>query len=239
MDKKEPKLRCLVIDDDVMARKSLQHLIGMTDSLEWEGECQNAVEALAYLRTGQPDVLFLDVEMPEMSGLDLLDLISEDQQVVLISASHEYAVNAFDRDVTDYLLKPVTPSRFFRSINRLIAARKSANVPEEAPQTYPDHVFIKDRGQMVRVSLSDVKWIEALGDYIQIYTEEKRYTANSTMKDMLKRLPPTEFMRVHRSFIIRMDQISSMEDYTLSIGKKLIPVGKSYRKEVQQVLNVL
>ncbi len=234
-------LSCLVIDDDAMARKALHHLIDMTDSLEWLGECSDAVKAIDLIRSQAADVLFLDVEMPDMSGLELIDIVPDHQKIVLVSGRHEYAVQAFELEVVDYLLKPVTPSRFFRTVNRLIETQlpEPTSPPVPIASLAPDHVFVKDKGVMVRLKLDDVWWIEALGDYVQFVTEEKKYTVHSSMKNILSKLSPKQFLRVHRSYIINLDKIATMEDNTLTISTKLIPIGKSYRKEVGRVLNVL
>ncbi|MEO0469241.1 MAG: LytTR family DNA-binding domain-containing protein [Bacteroidota bacterium] len=232
---------CIIVDDETMSRKAVVKLIEKTDFLQLIDECDSATKALNILANNKIDLIFLDVEMPEMTGLEMLGALNNhEHQVIVVSSNRDYALDAFEFSVADYLLKPVTPSRFHKSVQKVKAKiDKIKQSGAQAAQSVSDHLFVKDKGQLVRLGLTEILWIEALGDYVQIYTPGKRYTVNTTMKSIVSRLPEQEFMRVHRSFIVRLDRISSIEDNTIVAGDKLIPVGKSYRSSLSTRLNLI
>lgn len=168
-------LRCMVVDDDELFRSVMEHFIEQHDALRLSASCTSAVEAANVLQREAVDLLFLDVEMPEMSGLELLRNLQQRPQVVLVTGKEDYAVDAFDVEVTDYLLKPVNYARFLKAVER---ARRTA-----APQTAegPDHVFVKTNGRLVKLGLKEIQYVEAQGDYMLVQTPEERYLVHSTM----------------------------------------------------------
>jgi len=190
------------------------------------------------VRSGTPDgidVFFLDVEMPEMTGLELLETMKEPPLVVLVTSKADYAVDAFAFDVVDYLLKPVTFPRFAQAVQRIEAITESRieTDPEE------DHVFVKSDGKLMKVDLIDIEWIEAQRDYVLIHTDAQDYFIHSTMKRLEARLSAPTFLRVHRSFIVRLDKIEDIQDGSILIGKKVIPVGASYKDDLLSRINML
>lgn len=240
-------LRCLVVDDDPLSVKIVLNCIANTPFLEAVGSCLSAVEAAEMLRTQtQPiDVLFLDVEMPMMSGIDLLRMQIELPQVVLITSSDNYAVQAFEFAVADYLLKPLSYPRFLQAAQKvleLISAERAAE--HDAAQltlaaTEPDFTFVKVDTKLVRVDFKDVQYVEALGDYVHIVTSHSKLIVYSTMRAIEEKFPPTQFVRVHRSFIVNISCIQALEDNSLLIKDKYIPVGQTYLRTVLQRLNRL
>jgi DNA-binding LytR/AlgR family response regulator len=240
-------LRCLVVDDDPLSVQIVLNCIANTPFLQAVGSCTSAVEAAEILRTlPQPlDVLFLDIEMPMMSGIDLLRLQIELPQVVLITSSDNYAVQAFEFAVADYLLKPLSYPRFLQAAQKvleIITAERAADneTTEQAlPLVEPDFTFVKMDTKLVRVDFREVQYVEALGDYVHIVTSQSKLIVYSTMRAIEEKFPPTQFVRVHRSFIANINCVQALEDNSLLIKDKYIPVGQTYLRNVLQRLNRL
>jgi len=220
------KLRCLVVDDDDVSRELLSHFVGQHDALELAGTCIDAIEATNALR-GQPaDLILLDVEMPGMTGLEWLSSIRDHAPVIMVSAHKEYAVDAFDVDVVDYLLKPVSYARFLKAIDRVLTEKHDPVVDPD------DHVFLRSSGRLVRLDLSKVLYVEAQADYALIHTLDDKHLVHGTMKSFETKLPSKEFIRVHRSFIVRKDKINDLEENSIVIGRSVIPIGASYKERL-------
>ena len=230
-----PTYSCVVVDDDAVARTVIEHFIGDVPDLNHIASFETATSAISSQEVGAADILFLDVEMPQMTGLEMLETMNDPPLVVLVTAKSEYAVDAFGIDVVDYLLKPVTYARFLKSVNRCRSIFESRIDPGDAP----DHVFVKSDGRLMKVELDRVEWIEAQRDYVLIHTPQQDYFIHSTMKRLSDRLSISDFIRVHRSFIVRMDKIEDIEDGSIVIGKKVIPVGASYKGDLMARLNML
>jgi two-component system, LytTR family, response regulator len=228
-------MTCIIVDDDLLSVKLLEGLIAQTDFLTVEKTFQDPVEAMNYLQDHHVDILFLDIEMPGMTGLELLSSLEECPAVILVSSKAEYALEAFHFDVEDYLLKPPSYARFLKAVKKV---RDKLN-QEQAIQFKGDFVFVKSDTALVKVDIRQVQWIEALADYVAIVTKEKKYVCHSTMKAIEAKLPVEQFVRVHRSYIVRIDQIDAIEDKTVSVGKKIIPVGGTYRDGMMDRLNLI
>lgn len=218
-------MRCLIVDDDELSRAFLERFVEQHGELEWVDSCESAIEASKVLRRTDVDVLFLDVEMPGMSGLELVKSLDTRPQVVLVTAKEEYAIEAFNVEVTDYLLKPVTYARFLKAVER--AQRWARREAERL--TDGDYVFIKADGRLVKLKLEDIQWISAQGDYMMIHTAGHKYLVHGTMKSMEVKLPAQAFTRVHRSYIVRIDKIEDIKDTTIVINRQVIPIGGSYK----------
>jgi len=237
-------LRCLVVDDDPMSVQIVRTCIGNTPFLEASAACGSAIEAAELLRSQPFDVLFLDVEMPLMSGLDLLRTLPDPPQVVLITSSQSYAVQAFEFAVADYLLKPLSYPRFMQAAQKVleaITAQRAA--PAEAEGILPageaEFTFVKVDNKLVRVDFADVFFVEALGDYVHLVTSRGKLIVYSTMRAIEEKFPPQRFVRVHRSFIINIDYVQALEDNSLLIKDKYIPVGQTYMRALLLRLNKL
>ena len=228
-------MTCIIVDDDPMSVKLIEGLIAQTDFLTMEKSFGNPVEAMHYMQEHHADILFLDVEMPGMTGLELLTTIEDRPAVILVSGKPDYAIEGFQFDVEDYLLKPPTLPRFLKAVKKV---RDKIN-QDQAIQFKGDYVFVKSDTALVKVDIRQVQWIEALADYVAIVTKEKKYVCHSTMKAIEAKLPEAQFVRVHRSYIVRIDQIDAIEDKTVSVGKKVIPVGGTYRDNLMNRLNLI
>lgn len=226
---------CVVVDDDDVARLIIEQFVEDTPGLTLRASFDSAAKAVSDPALGEARVLFLDVEMPTMSGLEMLGTLSEPPMVILVTSNPDYAVQAFDVDVIDYLLKPVTYARFLKAVNRCRMAMGSGVAPEDTPE----HVFVKSDGRLIKLPLVDIEWIEAQRDYVLIHTPVKELFFHSTMKRLSDRLGDADFVRVHRSYIVRLDKIENIEDGSIVIGKKVIPVGESFRDNLLGRLNLL
>ncbi|MDJ0363615.1 LytTR family DNA-binding domain-containing protein [Hymenobacter sp. H14-R3] len=238
-------LRCLVVDDDPISVQIVSNCISNTPFLEDSGACTSAIEAAEVLRTQAFDVLFLDVEMPLMSGLDLLRALPDPPQVVLITSSQSYAVQAFEFAVADYLLKPLSYPRFLQAANKVLETITAQRTTEATDvltlpaDSNPEFTFVKVDNKLVRVDFADVFYVEALGDYVHLVTSRSKLIVYSTMRAIEEKFPGQRFVRVHRSFIINIDYVQSLEDNSLLIKEKYIPVGQTYMRGLLQRLNKL
>lgn len=230
-------MRCIIVDDDPIQRQLLESYVGELDSLQLAGSYENATAALKGLRDQDVDLIFLDVEMPMMSGLDFLSTLTNPPQVILVTAHEKYAMSAFDFNVTDFLKKPIEFARFLKAVNKVLDTKKSGDTPVNQVEDFD--MFVKDGTQLVKINTSDIFFINALSDYVKIVTSKKEYAILYTMKSLSDQLPVKRFMRVHRSFIVRLDKIDRIADHVIEIGKHSIPVSKSYRDELYERLNLL
>jgi two-component system LytT family response regulator len=237
-------LRCLVVDDDPMSVQIVRTCIGNTPFLDATAACSSAIEAAEVLRTQAFDVLFLDVEMPLMSGLDLLRTLLDPPQVVLITSSQSYAVQAFEFAVADYLLKPLSYPRFLQAANKVLeninAQRAASEADVHVANSHDaEFTFVKVDNKLMRVDFADVLYVEALGDYVHLVTNRSKLIVYSTMRAIEEKFPPQRFVRVHRSFIINIDFVQALEDNSLLINDKYIPIGQTYLRGLTQRLNKL
>lgn len=233
-------MHCLIVDDDILSRKVLKRFVDQTDFIEEVVECGSAIEANRYLMENQTDLLFLDVEMPGMTGLELISILRNKPAIVLVSGKRDYAVEAFDNDAIDYLVKPVTYPRFLKAAQKAweIKQEKTQKAGKEpvAPPAL-EYIYLKADGQWVKVNLSAIQYVQAMADYVNIYVKEqhdlKRLIIHSTMKGVEKKLEGGAFVRVHRSFIINAGNILSYSNDTVAIADKQIPIGVTYRHALQ------
>ena len=230
-------MNCLIIDDDEIARRTVQHCVGRTDFLKLAGSCASVPEALKIIREKKIDLIFLDVEMPEMSGIDFLRTFKEIPQIILITGKKEYAAEAFDYDVTDFLLKPVDYPRFLKAAMKAQTIHNSMQVNHEDGE---DSLFIKkDGNRLVRLPATDILWVEALADYVNIHTKDARHTVLATMKSIEAKLPPKDFIRIHRSYIVRLDKVSEIEENSVIVSGKVLPVSRSHKEDLFKRLKLL
>lgn len=228
-------LTCAIIDDDEINRLTLEHYVSLTPDLELKASLADGIAGLAYLREGQPvDLLFLDIEMPHLSGLELLRLLHNPPDVIITTARNDFAVDAFELQVTDYLVKPFEYVRFSQAVERVRQRHHSrqAMAPEAATGPANADVFVKVNSRMVRINFDDVLYVEALSDYVNIVTAQQKYIVYTTLKALEARLAVfPNFVRVHRSYLLNTQHIESIEDNTANLkGGYYVPIGKSYQE---------
>lgn len=228
-------LRCVIVDDDPMSVAMLTHLVEKTEFLTLQGSFQDPLTAAAYLGSNTVDLLLLDMEMPELSGLEMLAALKAPPLVIIVSSKGEYALPAFDFDVVDYLLKPITHSRFLKAVMKA----KDRTQKEEEMEFKGNFIFVKSDSVLVKLDIREILWVEALADYVAIVTTQKKHVCHSTMKAIESRLPSGQFARIHRSYIVRLDRIDAIEDNSVSIDGRLIPVGGTYRENLMGLLDFI
>ncbi len=225
--------RCIAVDDDPVSLGIIEVLVERTEMLQWVKGFEDPVAAANYLRNEQPDILFLDVEMPEMTGIELLQTLRTPLQVILTTSKKSYALEAFEYEVTDYLLKPLQYPRFLKAVEKAVTRM----LKPEQPKTRS--LFVKEDHLLVSLPFEDIAWVEAYGDYVKIYTTGRMYTIYTTLKTVESRLPASEFLRVHRSFIVRLDRIENIDAGNLQIADKIIPVSNTYRPALMARIQTL
>lgn len=235
-------MNCIIIDDDKLSTKIIAEFVEKTDELNLIGTYENAVDGINYLNgksTEQIDILFLDIEMPEMTGMDVLKTLNVLPQVIIYSSQEKYALESYEYNVTDYLLKPVTYPRFLKAINKV----KEKDEKKEDITKSSTEIFIKNNSSLVRVKYEDILWIEALENYVVVNTFRDKYTIHFTMKAISDKMPSDKFVRVHRSFIVNLSKIKVIEDNSVVIktesGSKVIPIGKSYKDQLMNDINLI
>ena len=228
-------MNCIIVDDDTLSRTTLRNYVEETPFLKLVTCCSSAIEAVNVLNREKIDLIFLDVEMPKMSGLELIKTLGHLPYIILVTANKNYAIEAFEYEVTDYILKPATYARFLKAVKKVQKNSKNDTKPSQKAS----EIFVKVNSALMKINTQDILWVEALGDYITINTVSKNYTVYSTLKGIENKLPKDDFIRIHRSFIVRQDKITAIDDYLVMIDKKSIPVSKSYKEELMKRLNLL
>jgi DNA-binding LytR/AlgR family response regulator len=227
-------ISCAIIEDDSISRTMIEGLAEKTNLLSVEGSFPSAQEAMPWLNKHQVDLLFLDIEMPGISGIDLLRVLANKPEVIIVSSKPDYAVDAFEFSVADYLLKPVKDySRFLHAVNKVAARLSKTNTDTD------NHLFVKVDSLLQKLNMGDVLWIEAFGDYVKIQTTDKMHTVYSTLKKLEDRLPSDKFLRVHRSFIVNLEKISNIDSTNLEIDKKIIPISENYKEQLLNKIKIL
>ncbi|MFW5781297.1 MAG: LytR/AlgR family response regulator transcription factor [Bacteroidota bacterium] len=220
----------------------VEEFVQKTEGLTLLESFNSAVEAINTIKKSeaQVDVIFLDIEMPEMSGIDFMDTLTNAPQIVIISSKEKYALDAFEYDVTDYLLKPVSYSRFYKAIDK---ARSRFGKNTNIDSIGKDELFIKKNSMLVKLKYDEILWVEALENYVIFTTYSDKYTIHFTMKAIEQKLPQHKFTRVHRSYIVNTSSIKVIEDNNIVIrtaeGNKSIPIGKSYKDKLMGDINLI
>jgi DNA-binding LytR/AlgR family response regulator len=226
------KLKSVIIDDSETHRIILQQFIEKHPDLNLEGAYRNGVEAKNNGCEKNADLIFLDIEMPFVNGFDLLESFKESPQIIIVSGRPEHALRAFDYDVTDYLLKPISALRFDTAIKKALRKTGASNGTEEK------HIFVKSNFRKVRVDYKDIKWIEALGDYVKLVTEKKNILVLTSMKAFEQRLPVEHFLRIHKSYIINLDHIENFNNTVVQVCGKQMPLSRKRKARLMDALGV-
>jgi DNA-binding LytR/AlgR family response regulator len=231
-------MNALIIDDNTIARAITKQLAGKVADLAVVGECSNAMDAYNLLQVQPVDLLLLDIEMPGMSGLELTkNLLNKHPLIIFITSKREYAADAFDLNVVDYIVKPITISRFIKAIDKAREILESKT--EEVNLKQDEFVFIRDSNIVRRLKLDKILYAEAMGDYVKLFTPEKFYAIHTTLRAVEERLPASNFIKVHRSYIVALDKVDSMEAGVLIVNGKPLPVADAYRSALNKRMNIL
>ena len=233
------KIRCLIVDDEPLALDVLETYISRLDNLELVCRCNNAVEAYNCLQTEQIDLMFLDIQMPKLTGIDFLKSLPNPPKVIFTTAYRDYAVEGYELNAVDYLLKPISFDRFLKAIAKVTPqeTKPVATIPTSEPDFKVAFIYLKADKKMVKVMLSDILYIESLKDYIRVKTETKEIISYQKISFLEEKLPADKFLRIHRSFIVALDKIQAFSASAVDVGKSEIPIGRFYKNEVLQILN--
>lgn len=232
-------MRCLIVDDEPIARRGMVKLVGSRSELSVAGVAGSADEALAFLGENSVDLVFLDIEMPGLSGMELARRLPERCQVVFTTAYSDYACESYDVDATDYLMKPIDPDRFNHAVDKALTfagMMAAAEAPEPPAASASEEVLtVKSDRRYVRLRVDEITFVEGLKDYLIIHTGERRIVTRMTVKSLEEALPP-QFLRVGKSYIVNRDKIDSFDNNDLYIGSSVVPIGVSYKQEVLKIL---
>ncbi|HTF21895.1 MAG TPA: LytTR family DNA-binding domain-containing protein [Chryseolinea sp.] len=229
------RLSCIIVDDEPVARKILQEFSEQVPYLDVSGKFESAMKAEEFLANNQPDLIFLDIEMPKVSGLQMLKRIHLESMVILTTAFPQYALDGYELDIIDYLLKPFALHRFLKAVQK--AKDFYEMKTQSGSAAPPSYIFIKSDKRIEKVELSDILYAEVLGNYMTIHTDRKTIIAYLTMKSLQSQLSPTDFIKIHQSFLVNRSKIESVEGNDLRVGTKSLPISRNYRDSVTNLIN--
>jgi DNA-binding LytR/AlgR family response regulator len=228
------KTRCIIVDDEPVAREILENHLAKIDAIEVVADCKSAIEALNFISAEKIDLIFLDINMPEISGLSFAKSINKNIKIIFTTAYREYAVDGFDLQAVDYLLKPISFDRLLKGVNKYLDENTKVHTVEleEILHEKSESIFVRSDRKMIKINFPEILYIESLADYIKIYLKDKTVVTRETISGIEAKLPQKDFIRVHRSYIVAMQFIDSFTTELVEIGKKQIPISRSYKEGV-------
>lgn len=234
------KTNCLIIDDEPLARDLIRSHIEKLENFEIIGECGDAMKAMQELREKHVDLMFLDIQMPQITGIEFLRALRKPPKVVITTAFREYALDSFELDVVDYLLKPITFERFLKSINKYYQiAQEELQQPapaEENGQLKETFIYVKENKRVIKLHLTEILYVEGLSEYVQIFTQKNKIITKTSMTNLQQKLPAGSFLRIHKSYIVSIPKIEAFTAHTIEIKGKELPIGRSYKNSVLEAL---
>lgn len=230
-------IKTILIEDNKMEAAVIEQYCSNQDSIDLKSTFVNGSEAITYLSQNKVDLMFLDIEMPDMTGLELIDKISFLPQIIITTANQEYAYDAFEYEVVDFLKKPITLPRFNKTIDKVLSNYEMRN--KVALSSAATELYVKTDGKYIRVPYSDVLYFENVGDYIKVITTNGMHIIYGALKSLAQRLSYPRFLKVHRSFIVNLDKIVDIEDNSLVIGKKVIPISRAHKPVIMNSINII
>lgn len=234
------KYQCLIVDDEPIAQQILENYIAQIDALHLAGKCSNAFEALNVLHQEQIDILFLDIKMPSLSGLDMLKTLQNPPKVILTTAFSEFGVESYEYGITDYLLKPIAFERFLKAVNKILMPKNTGlnkEPSEDRPSSEPTFIFFKADKKIHKYYFADILFIEGSGNYVKIYTQnDKPLMVLDKLTELQDKLPQKQFLRVHKSFTVNVLHIKKIEGNMLTIKDKSIPVSATFKQNLEGLI---
>jgi len=237
------KTKCLIVDDEPLARDLMRSHIEKLENFQIVAECGDAMKALHELRSQPVDLMFMDIQMPQITGIEFLKTLKNPPRVIITTAYREYAVDGFELDVVDFLLKPITFERFLKAVNKYY----QTNIDENSnhSQVMNNHngvedpfIYVKENKKVMKIHLNEILYVEGLSEYVQIHTRNKKIVTKNSMTNMSEKLPDHEFMRIHKSYIVSLSKIQAYTTSTVEIPGKQLPIGRSYKNSVIEALQV-
>lgn len=230
-------MNCIIVDDNKLMREMMKDLISAYESIHLVAECEDTFQAKNVLDKHDVDLILLDIEMPKMNGLEFIKSLNNPPLIILVTAKENYAVEAFEYNVVDYLVKPVNESRFMKAINRAQEIYNAGKKQEISAD--PDFMFIREKGVITKLKTEDILFIKALGDYVTIHTTGKNYTIRINLRTIEDKLPGGKFFRLHRSYIVALNKIDTVEQETVFIQKQPVPIGEQQKAQLLEKLNLI
>jgi DNA-binding LytR/AlgR family response regulator len=235
----ESKAKCLIVDDEPLAIQVLKSHLSKLNSIEIAGTAGDAIEAFDFLNKHKIDLMFLDIHMPEMKGTELIKALKNPPAVIFTTAYREYALEGFDLNVIDYLLKPISFTRFMQAVEKFFAVfNLSAEVSLHEKGTSEEYLYLREKNRIHKIPLHEIIYAESMGDNLTIYTSDREITCRVTLSSVEQLLPEKDFIRIHRSFIVSLKRITSFSPVNVFIGKKSFSIGPSYRESVLKKLDL-
>ena len=235
------KIQCLIVEDEPLARNLLADYVRKVPYLELVDSCISPIHAMDVLHNKQVDLLFLDVQMPEITGLGLLKILKAKPHVILTTAYSEYALEGYEHDVIDYLLKPISFERFLKAVDKVSQRLQMPHAPNQTEAgeslqgtTPKSFIFVKDGSKLVRIRLADILYLQAMKDYVAIHTRQQKIVSLQRMKSLESQLPADRFIRIHHSYIVALDAIEVVHKNDVQVGTDILPISESYRKSFRE-----
>ena len=233
------KTRCLIVDDEPLARELIRGHILKLENCEVVAECDNAMKAMEALRNHNIDLMFLDIKMPQMTGIDFLKTLRRPPKVIITTAFSQYALDGFELDVVDYLMKPVTFERFFKSVNKYFQSGNSESVEVDRGKGRSEDAFIyvKENKKVIKIYMKEIHFIEGLNEYIRIHTDNRRVVVKSSLQGIESKLPQEQFIRIHKSYIVSIPRIRAFNATTIELENAKLRIGRNYKNQVFSALH--
>lgn len=228
-------IKCIIIEDEILAQEVIQNHLQNANQFKLIAVCSNVLEAVEVLQQHEVDLIFLDIQLPGMSGLQFLRVLPNPPLVILTTAYAEYALESYEFNVIDYLLKPISPGRFTKAINKITTGRLF-NYPSKENNALANYIFIKSNSKYFKVNFSEIIYLEAMKDYLKIHTPDYKLITHQTMNDMENLLPSSQFIRVHKSYIISLSFIKSVYGNNIEVDNATIPIGGSYKDKFMGII---
>ncbi len=232
-------ISCIAIDDEILALNKIKRFISKVDFIELKNSFDNAKDAIEYLKLNTIDLVFLDIEMPEITGFQFLNLLNNKPYIILTTAFDQYALKSYDFEVNDYLLKPIQFDRFLKSIERIYTLVKKNNQLlsiEQEVKVENDHFYVKSSGKVIKIFFDDILYIEGMKDYLSIHTTEKRILTLMSFDKLMLKLPAQNFIRVHKSFLVSIQKINEYNSYEVEIGNTNIPISRTFKNDFLETM---
>jgi DNA-binding LytR/AlgR family response regulator len=232
-------MKCIIVDDEPLAIEILESFVTKIDQLHLAGTFRNAIAAFTFLQQNHVDLIFLDIQMPKLSGIEFLKTLKSPPKVIFTTAFRDYAIEGFDLEVADYLLKPISFERFLKAVAKVMhkdAVQPATTQIAKAENPGDNYVFFKVDKKMVKTKMSDILFIESIKDYVKVRTTEKEIITQQKISYLEESLPKEQFIRVHRSFIINRERIDAYSATDVEIGKHHVPIGRNYKNDVIRLL---
>jgi DNA-binding LytR/AlgR family response regulator len=229
-------IKCIIVEDEALAQDVIQSHLQKVDRFELVGICSNALEAKEVLDKKEVDLIFLDIQLPGMTGLNFLRTLPNPPLVVVTTAYSEYAIESYEFNIIDYLLKPISFERFSKTVDKIVHGRLFTPLPKEKDDPPGDHIFVKSNSKFFKVNFSEIIYIESMKDYLKIHTAEYKLVTHQTMNDMEKILSPRQFIRVHKSYMVAVSHIKAIYGNSVEMENATIPIGLNYKEKVMNFI---